>query len=207
MTKYPIKALAITTFLSAFLVSTCSKPTETPVKNKVETQSYKSVGIVKSIDPESGKVQVDHEDIPGYMSPMEMNEAVADKKLLDGLEAGDKVEFEILREGMKITFTKFTKIGEVAILDGAEIYKTSCAECHGSNGEGAKKGIPLTSGHALDHSEADIIRTVANGKAKGKDKEMPAFHDELTNEQIKEVVRFVRDDIQKDLKRDEGHRH
>jgi len=106
-----------------------------------------------------------------------------------------------------VKYTKFNKIGEVALNAGATIYATSCAECHGDKGQGAEKGIPFTSGHALDHTEADFIKTVTDGKSKKKDKEMPAFRDKLTPEQIKEVVKFVRDDIQKGLKRNEGHKH
>ncbi|MBK7392288.1 MAG: copper-binding protein [Chloracidobacterium sp.] len=207
MTKNTIKILAVTVFLSAFLVSTCSKLPETPLSNKVETQTYNSVGVVKSIDLESGKVKVDHEDIPGYMSPMEMNEPVADAALLTQVKPGNKVEFEILREGSKVKYTKFHKIGEVALIDAPAIYATSCAECHGDKGQGAPKGIPFTSGHALDHSEADFIKTVTNGKAKKKDKEMPAFRDRLKAEEIAAVVKFVREVIQKDLKRNEGHKH
>lgn len=207
MNKNKIKILAGTLFLSAFLVSTCSKPPETPVANKVETQAYKSVGVVKSIDPQSGKVMVDHEDIPGYMAPMEMSEPVADAAMLSQVKPGDKVEFEILREGSKVKYTKFNKIGEVVLIDAPAIYAASCAECHGDKGQGAPKGIPFTSGHALDHSEADFIKTVTNGKAKKKDKEMPAFQDRLKAEEIAAVVKFVREVIQKDLQRNEGHKH
>ncbi len=173
----------------------------------VDRQTYKSVGVVKSIDIDADRVTVDHEEIPGYMSPMEMNEMVSDHELLGSIQVGDKVEFEILRTGSTVVYTKFTKIGEVAVLNGSEIYKTNCAECHGATGEGAEKGIPLTAGHALDHSEADFLKTVSDGKGKKKDKEMPAFRDKLTPEQIKEVVSYVRNDIQKGLKRNESHKH
>lgn len=36
---------------------------------------------------------------------------------------------------------------------------------------------------------------------------MPAFREKLTREQIKEVVRFVREDIQKKAKRDDSSKH
>ncbi len=173
----------------------------------VETQTYRSVGVVKRVDKEKGLITVDHEDIPGYMSPMEMTEPVADSALLEAVRAGDKVDFEILRTGSKIKYIAFNKIGEIAFVNGTDIYTANCAECHGAKGEGASKGIPLTSGHALDHPEADFIRTVTNGKAKKKEKEMPAYRDKLTPEQIAEVVKFIREDIQKGITRNEGHRH
>lgn len=173
----------------------------------VETQTYRSVGVIKRVDKDKGLITVDHEDIPGYMSPMEMTEPVAEPALFDSVKAGDKVEFEILRTGSKIKYTAFNKIGEFAFVKGNDIYTANCAECHGAKGEGADNGIPLTSGHALDHSEADFIKRVTNGKAKKKDKEMPAFRDELTADQIAAVVKFIREDMQKGLTRNEGHKH
>lgn len=170
-----------------------------------EKKTYGSVGVVTAVDIAGSRVTIDHEDIPGYMAAMEMNEPVADTALLIGLKVGDKVEFEILRDGAKVIYTKFNKIGEVAILNGSEIYKLNCAECHGGLGEGTKKGIPLTSGHALDHSESDHIKQVADGKA-GK---MPAFKDKLSPEQIKAVVSFVRNSIQGSVppEKRKGHHH
>jgi mono/diheme cytochrome c family protein len=200
--------LLIGTFTALGCSGTSNTNVNAPVPTKeVTTQIYRSTGIVKRVDKEKGTVTVDHEDIPGYMSPMEMTEPVAEIALLDAVKAGDKVDFAMLRTGDKIKYTEFKKTGEVALVTGSDIYAASCAECHGAKGEGAEKGIPFTSGHALDHSEADFIRIVTNGKSKKKHKEMPAFRDKLTAEQIAAVVKFVREDIQKGLTRNEGHKH
>ncbi len=189
--------------LAATLTSACSAPVDTAnmASVPVETQTYKSAGVIKSVDAENGRVTVDHEEIPGYMPAMEMTEPVAERSLLESLKPGDKVEFDLRREGSKLTFTAFTKVGEVAL--GSEIYTTNCAECHGATGEGAKKGIPLTKGHALHHSEVEHINQVTDGEGE----KMPPFREKLTPEQIKEVVRFVREDIQKKAKRDDSSRH
>lgn len=194
----------VTTLISC---SVSTETTTTPNDASADSQTYRSVGVVKAVDVAAGKVTVDHEDIPGYMAPMEMNEPVADAALLTQVKPGDKVEFEILREGSKIKYTKFKKIGEVALIDASAIYAASCSECHGDKGQGAPKGIPFTSGHALDHTEADFIKSVTNGKPKKGEKEMPAFRDKLKPEEITAVVKFVREVIQKDLKRNEGHKH
>ena len=175
--------------------------------DKLETQTYKSVGVIKAMDVANDKITIDHEDIPGYMPPIEMNESVSDKSLLSGLKRGDKVEFEIERTGSKLLVTKLTKIGEVSLLDPVEIYKTNCAECHGDKGQGARKGISFLEGHALSHSEEDFIKTVTNGKDKGKEKEMPAFKGDLSEEEIAAVVKFVREVIQKDVSKEEEHSH
>ena len=131
---------------------------------KSDQQIYKSVGVIKKVDAEKGEITIDHEDIPGYMSAMQMTEPVADKNMLDSIKADDKVEFEIERTGADVIFIKLNKIGEVSVLSGGEIYKENCAKCHSASGEGAEKGISLIKGHALHHSETEYIEQVKNGK-------------------------------------------
>jgi len=189
--------------IAVFVFACANQESLKPVSPNVEVQTYKSKGVVKKIDAENGKLTVDHEDIAGYMSAMEMTESVKDKALLDAVKVGDKVDFEIERTGSKIVYTKLTKTGEVAVLNGAKIYKANCASCHGEKGEGAKKGIPLVSGHALHHSEAEHIKQVTDGEG---DK-MPAFKDKLKPEEIAEVVKFVRNDLQKDVNREDSRKH
>lgn len=89
--------------------------------------------------------------------------------------------------------------------NGEEIYKASCASCHGENGEGTKKGISFLKGHALHHPEEDFIRQVTNGESD----EMPAFKDKLSQEEIKAVVKYVREELQKKSagKEDKPHKH
>ena len=193
--------------LSFACSSTSHENHEMPMEKgeTAEKQTYRSTGIIKAIDAEKGTVTIDHEDIPGYMSAMEMTEPVADKSLLDAVKVGDKVEFEIERTGSEIVYTKFTKVGEDETVKAFSIYKTNCAECHGEKGKGVEdKGISFLKGHALDHSEADFIRRVTNGKSD----EMPAFKDKLSEAEIRAVVKYVREVIQKDaVKEDSGGHH
>lgn len=169
----------------------------------VDKQTYRSVGIIKNIDTEKGEITVDHEDIPGYMSAMEMTGPVKEKALLGNIKVGDKVDFEIERIGSNVTYTRLIRTGDVAAINGAETYKTSCSECHGEKGEGTKKGIPLTSGHALHHSETEHIKQVTDGEGE----RMPAFRDKLRLDEIKAVVNYVRNEIQKNAKREDSHKH
>lgn len=208
--KNNIKLFAILTITVFIFACTNQEPLK-PVSPNAELHYYQSKGVVKKVDMETGKLTVDHEDILGYMSAMEMTEPVKDKAMLETIKVGDKIDFEIERIGSNVTFTKLTKTGEVAVINGAEIFKTSCSECHGEKGEGAKKGISLITGHALDHSEADFLKTVTNGKSEGKEHKMPAFKDKLSAEQIAEVVKYVRTEIQKDAvkngKKKDHHHH
>lgn len=170
-------------------------------------QTYNAVGIVKASDAEKGEITIDHEDILGYMSAMEMDYQVADKKLLETISSGDKIEFEIERSGSDAVITKINKIGEVAKeIDASEIFKANCAKCHGEKGEGVEgKGISFLKGHALHHPEEDFIKQVTNGE----EEEMPAFKDKLTEEEIKAVVKYVREEIQAKVnkKEDKSHEH
>jgi len=58
-----------------------------------ENGDYPGKGIVTKINLELGSVGLDHEEIKGVMPAMQMEFYVSDKKLLDGLKVGDKVDF------------------------------------------------------------------------------------------------------------------
>ncbi len=135
------------------------------------------------------------------MTAMEMAFAVARPEMLDGLMPGDVVAFELERSGSTSTITKIDKTGET--IAGSEIYKTHCAVCHGENGGGEKRGIPLISGHALAHNEEEYIKQVENGSP-GK---MLPFRDKLSPDEIRAVVKYVREEMQKGIDRNAGHKH
>ena len=157
-------------FLCGFLAFSCRQSDDSSKAfapaDTAEIKTYKSIGVIKSIDADAGKITVDHEEIPGYMAAMEMTEAVSDAKMLEAVKAGDKIEFEMQRTNANLLITKLTKIGETEVVNGGEIYKMHCAECHGDNGEGALQGISFLKGHALKHPEKDFIKRVTDGKDK-----------------------------------------
>jgi mono/diheme cytochrome c family protein len=78
--------------------------------------------------------------------------------------------------------------------DGATLYKTKCAACHGADlaGKPAAKIPSLVSDEAKKASDADLTDMIANG---GKDKKaMHAFANKgMTPDQIKMVIAYVRD--------------
>jgi cytochrome c6 len=73
------------------------------------------------------------------------------------------------------------------------VYKANCAMCHGATGEantpaGKNFKVPSFSSDAvLKESDAEMLTIAKNGKGK-----MPAWHDKLTDEQLKELVGFIR---------------
>jgi mono/diheme cytochrome c family protein len=78
--------------------------------------------------------------------------------------------------------------------DGAALYKSKCAACHGPNGEGkpAVKAPALKSEEVKKMSDEDLTDAIANG---GKSKKAThAFANKgVTPDQIKALVAHIRD--------------
>lgn len=78
--------------------------------------------------------------------------------------------------------------------DGATIYKTKCAACHGADlaGKPAAKIPSLVSDDAKKASDEDLTDMIANG---GKDKKaMHAFANKgVSPDQVKMVLAYIRD--------------
>src|SRR2546421_3404786 len=73
---------------------------------KAAAKSHKGVGVVKAVDREKGTVSVAHEPIKSMnWSSMTMTFKAKDKKLLDNLEPGKKVEFDFVQQGKDYVIT------------------------------------------------------------------------------------------------------
>ena len=59
-------------------------------------KKYDLKGKVVAINKEAKKVQVDGEDIPGFMMAMTMSYAVKDAHQLDGLAPGDRITAKVV---------------------------------------------------------------------------------------------------------------
>ncbi len=77
--------------------------------------------------------------------------------------------------------------------DGAAIYKSKCAMCHGADGTGntpagkTMKVRDLTSADVQKQSSEELEKVVSNGKNK-----MPAYKGKLKESEIDAVVKFIR---------------
>jgi cytochrome c6 len=78
--------------------------------------------------------------------------------------------------------------------DGAALYKTKCAMCHGPDGAGKTpvgqklKVRDLRSPEVQKQSDSDLAHVIGQGKDK-----MPAFGKTLNDEQIKLLVAQIRE--------------
>lgn len=77
----------------------------------------------------------------------------------------------------------------------ASIYRQNCAICHGKEALGKEvdgKLVPsLRFGDAAKRTDEEIYQQIANGKLP-----MPSFKGQLTEEEIRRMVVFVRKDLQ-----------
>jgi mono/diheme cytochrome c family protein len=79
-------------------------------------------------------------------------------------------------------------------------YVKDCQSCHGPEGrggpvkleDGTKLRVPsLREGHALRHPDSDFLKQIREG-GDG----MPAFKDKMSQQQIDEMIRFIRQEFQ-----------
>ena len=75
------------------------------------------------------------------------------------------------------------------------LYEQHCAACHGPNGDGNPLGgaraPSLRSEHARGQTDEALFNWVKRGGSN-----MPSFKQALTDEQIRELVRYLREEIQ-----------
>ena len=77
--------------------------------------------------------------------------------------------------------------------DVAALYKSKCQACHGPDGKGdtaAGKKLGARDFHSPEvtkQTDAQLFETTKKGKEK-----MPAFDGKLTDDQIKELIKYIR---------------
>jgi Cu/Ag efflux protein CusF len=79
--------------LGASVLFALSGCTETPAP------SGTGQGTIVALDTEDAEITLDHGEIPGLMGAMTMPFPVADPKLLEGLQEGQRVEFDLEYRG------------------------------------------------------------------------------------------------------------
>lgn len=77
--------------------------------------------------------------------------------------------------------------------EGADLFKSKCAACHGADGKGATamgkalKLRDLSSADVQKQSDAELTTIITSGKGK-----MPSYEGKLTKDQIGDVVKYIR---------------
>ena len=79
--------------------------------------------------------------------------------------------------------------------DAASLFKAKCAVCHGADGSGntamgkQMQAPDLRSEEVQKQTDAQLIDATTNGKGK----KMPAYKGKLTDDQIKQLVAYIRE--------------
>jgi Cu/Ag efflux protein CusF len=72
-------------------------------------KTYEGVGVVVSVDRDTGTVQIKHEDIKGFMTAMTMPFKARRPSLLDGISPGDNVGFTLRDDGYGVVLIRIEK--------------------------------------------------------------------------------------------------
>ena len=70
----------------------------------------------------------------------------------------------------------------------ADLYKSKCAMCHGTDGKKMAGTREFASPEVQKMTDAELAATISNGKPP----KMPAYKGKLTDDQIKDMVKYVR---------------
>jgi mono/diheme cytochrome c family protein len=84
---------------------------------------------------------------------------------------------------------------------GRRIYEQRCLECHGPQGRGDGVKAPflsprpgnLVSAATAAKSDKDLLKVIANGRPRTA---MPAWKDDLSEEEQRDVLRYIRSLVQ-----------
>lgn len=99
---------------------------------------------------------------------------------------------------MKMLFSMLILFGFMVVArpaladDTAALFKTKCQVCHGADGKGTPAGQKMgakdfQSPEVQKASDAELIKVTKEGKGK-----MPKYDGKLTDDQIKDLVKFIR---------------
>lgn len=103
--------------LAALLAVGCQEePTPAAAPTVAMEDQWTVKGRVVSV-AEKG-VTIDHQDIPGLMAAMTMAFAVKEPAVLEGVEAGDAIEFTLVRSADGLHITRIRKINAAELEAG-----------------------------------------------------------------------------------------
>jgi mono/diheme cytochrome c family protein len=92
---------------------------------------------------------------------------------------------------------------EAVVERGGELYQANCASCHGADLSGAPDWKTLnddgsypppphdSSGHTWHHPDRVLIEIISDGSDSPQSR-MPAFGDQLTDEDIEAILEFIK---------------
>ena len=72
---------------------------------------------------------------------------------------------------------------------GEALFQQFCSGCHGANAEGTAAGVSLITPHINEQSDSKLFILIQSGTGGA----MPSFGDVMTNDEIINVIAYLRD--------------
>ena len=95
---------------SPVLSGRAASPSPVPTTLVPKNGDYPGKGVVTKINLELASIELDHEEIRDVMPAMQMEFFVSDKRLLDGLKIGDKIDFVLRYKDPTETIVNIKKV-------------------------------------------------------------------------------------------------
>jgi len=92
---------------AALFATGCHRSSPTPAAG---ARQYEVRGFVRGIAPDRSTIDIEHEDIPGFMPSMTMPFALRDSKAVDNLAIGDSISFRMIVTQNDLLADRFAKI-------------------------------------------------------------------------------------------------
>lgn len=101
----------------------------------------------------------------------------------------------MLKQSARLCFISMLAISTISFAQGsgADTYKSKCQMCHAADGSGntpagkSTKARPFNSPDVVKMSDDDLIAVTKKGKNK-----MPSYAGKLSDDQIKDVIAYIR---------------
>ena len=80
------------------LFCACALVFTSACQSKPEVKRYPMTGAVVVVHADTNTLTVHNDDVPGFMTPMDMDYKVKDPKVIESLKSGDKIKATIVIE-------------------------------------------------------------------------------------------------------------
>lgn len=91
--KFAVAQRLVFMLCAMLVVAACNRSAQTT--DRSEARHYEARGIVRGFSPDRRTIDVEHEDIPGFMPSMTMPFSLRDRKQIAGLAIGDAISFRL----------------------------------------------------------------------------------------------------------------
>ncbi len=90
------RAVLMRYIIAIFLI--CITACQQGGEDATSVETCEGVGVVKAISESQTHINIDHEEIEGFMDAMQMFFPVLDSSVLGGVEGSDSIQFDIVLE-------------------------------------------------------------------------------------------------------------